>query len=191
MRDYFIPNIRRTPNPYDGHQLVTEIMDGHPCLWSYKHQFKFGKKTYAHGLLIRSDKAPMSQDYDYLEEEIIYPKTGDLVQFELVACATERQGIKHKNWRKRVHLFPHRTDDIYLWLYKRSFDAGFELKESSFEPEKITIVRKGIMFDMNHTVYEGVIEVINEEQFRKTLEQGLGSAHAFGFGLLTIQFYKQ
>ena len=35
-------------------------------------------------------------------------------------------------------------------------------------------------------LFEGVLEVTDAERFRQALEQGIGSAKAYGFGLLSI-----
>ncbi len=39
--------------------------------------------------------------------------------------------------------------------------------------------------------FEGVLKIINKELFTKTIENGIGSAKGFGFGLLSLARIKE
>lgn len=81
---------------------------------------------------------------------------------------------------------------LYLWWLGRKGEAG------GFRLHKADLLWEGLVdgkpatdvnqpFSMLAVRYEGILEVINPQQFADTLRRGIGSGKGFGFGLLTIQ----
>jgi len=122
---------------------------------------------------------------------------------------------KRESFRKRV---PVPTDKLPDWLARRADSAGFHiLKLNSIQTGYVYFKKPGpearksptnqISCDDDHgsdkhdnsdkdqksrlrlARYEGVLEVTDPDKFRKTIVSGLGSAKAFGFGLLSVAPY--
>ena len=76
------------------------------------------------------------------------------------------------------------------WLTKRAAAHGFALEAGQYA---VTASKwqKFVKKDGHHVSllaasYEGVLKVIDEELFRKTLTEGIGRGKAYGLGLLTV-----
>lgn len=81
------------------------------------------------------------------------------------------------------------------WLLDRAAMHGFSLEEENFDITESRWVQfykadpqagksRNVRFLM--TVYEGILQVTDEKEFRKTLVQGMGREKAYGCGLLTV-----
>ncbi len=96
--------------------------------------------------------------------------------------------------RRRVEL---RTDAEKIdWLRRKGADAGFRLTDVKIN-EAVTNAavhssskqfgRRGDQkMTFGAALFEGVLEVIDAEKFRESLQTGIGTGKAYGFGLLSI-----
>jgi CRISPR system Cascade subunit CasE len=117
---------------------------------------------------------------------------GQSLRFRLLANPTRKIDTKsgpdgRRRNGKRVAVSP---DKFYEWLAQRAEPAGFRVnedsttvqpgyayfkKEQNGEPRRLRSVR-----------YDGMLRIANPERFKEALASGIGSAKAFGFGLLSI-----
>ena len=74
-----------------------------------------------------------------------------------------------------------------VWLATRCKTLGFVIKE--FWKVKGHPV-KGKNCTLNGVVYQGLLEITDKEQFRKTILLGIGHEKAYGFGLLWLEEFK-
>lgn len=114
------------------------------------------------------------------------------LRFRLAANPTRRLSrnspdVEVGSIGKRV---PVPSDQLYDWLARRAKSGGFSIDKDS------TTVQPGYIY-MNKTRdekgqrlrsvhYEGVLEVVDPDNFQSTLIRGIGSGKAFGFGLLSV-----
>jgi CRISPR system Cascade subunit CasE len=135
-------------------------------------------------------------------------KAGTMLNFRLRANPTRKietksaaDGMRRNG--KRVEL---RTeDDQTKWLARKAAAGGFEIvsvraapaipnvriteeaKRSGSRPEPgASADRSASRVTFASVLFEGLLRVTDPDKFRLTLEQGLGSAKAYGFGLLSI-----
>lgn len=95
-------------------------------------------------------------------------------------------GSRKKNGR-RVPIT--RREDLVRWLHRKAGAAGF-----SFEPETLRTIPRGRAFfrkertQGTHTAveFQGTLTVEDPSLFLDAVRQGIGSAKAFGFGLLAL-----
>ena len=93
---------------------------------------------------------------------------------------------RNKN-AKRVPLI--RREDLLAWLNRKAGDGGFAV-----DIEAVHTVPRGREYffkpgarGVHHAVeFRGVLEVTDRPKFRETFVRGIGSAKAFGFGLLAL-----
>ena len=113
-------------------------------------------------------------------------------RFSLLANPTRKKkvdnadGTRKKNGRRE----PIREqDDLAAWLLRKAEAGGFAV-----DPEALRIVPRGNDFFCKpgargaHSAveFQGELTVLDRERFRAACETGIGSAKAFGFGLLVI-----
>lgn len=123
---------------------------------------------------------------------------GQHLRFRLAANPTRRlsknslgadgQPLKDKKWiGKRV---PVPTDQLVEWLIRRAQSGGFSIDEDSTTVQSgyiyVNKTRDGDGQRLRSVRYEGILEVLEADNFRNTLIQGIGPGKAFGFGLLSV-----
>jgi CRISPR system Cascade subunit CasE len=117
-------------------------------------------------------------------------------RFDLVANPTRKvakldpDGRPTKNGR-RVALL--RVEDQLGWLRRKAADGGFRLMDvPPIDVDRAMTSPFSIRSRGEHGVHYGVrfrglLEVENRLAFRETFYKGVGSAKAFGFGMLVLQ----
>ena len=114
-------------------------------------------------------------------------------RFSLLANPTRKivvrneAGQRKKNGR-RIGLT--NREDLSEWLLRKASDGGFNIDS----PEQLRIIPKPRSYFQKmsmsgvHSVveFQGVLSVTDPIRFRTTFARGLGSAKAFGLGLLAI-----
>jgi len=116
-------------------------------------------------------------------------------RFELRANATKKvrvgnraDGTRRKQGR-RVSL--RAREDLIAWLEAKAQAGGF-----SIDPDTVRIMprgrssfagKKGRRGVHDGVDFHGVLTVTDRDKFRDTFSTGIGSAKAFGFGMLMIQ----
>ncbi len=143
-----------------------------------------GKNT--NYLLRTDDTNPITKNIHASFENI---NTRDLFHFRLQANPTKRR----KDNGKRIGLY--KEKEQYDWLVRKSDKAGFKILNISIIPQGI-IESKKFKDDENakryfSVIFEGIIRVTDKQKFISTLKSGIGSAKAFGFGLLSIAPYRR
>ncbi|NLN76632.1 MAG: type I-E CRISPR-associated protein Cas6/Cse3/CasE [Armatimonadetes bacterium] len=106
-------------------------------------------------------------------------RNGQLLQFRLRANPTvKRNG-------KRLGLYA--EEEQTNWLLRKAECGGFKVLHvvlKSAGKRKATTNDKTATFVA--VIFEGVLRVTDADKFAQTLVSGIGSAKAFGFGLLSI-----
>jgi len=149
-----------------------------------------------HGELENPACKPVDDFYEGLVE-------GMVLRFRLRANPTRRIDTKSgpdgaRRNGKRVEL---RGEEQWLaWLARQGEQHGFVLQQSrtwagaagvrSVDEGKLTGRRVGAGAGTHVTLasvqFNGLLSLTNVESFRQGLEQGIGSAKAYGFGLLSV-----
>jgi len=121
-------------------------------------------------------------------------KEDSLCRFRLQANPTIKKQVEGKPNGIRVSLV--NTDNQLDWLLRKGTLHGFEIVRSSgflqlqiknahtTKGQKTNGHRHSLSF--YSVLFEGLLRVDNVKQFSETLETGIGSGKAFGFGLLSL-----
>jgi CRISPR system Cascade subunit CasE len=119
--------------------------------------------------------------------------TNGRFQFSLRVNPTKKlvvrgpDGERKKNG-KRIPLT--KREDLLLWIERKALEGGFNIGD----PESLRTIPKprayfqrGTTQGVHHGVeFQGVLTVTDPMLFRTTFMTGIGSAKAFGFGLLAL-----
>lgn len=141
---------------------------------------------------------PLVKRIDQQYEQI---KNGMVLRFRLQANPTRKIAVKTENGFKkngqRVPLFG--DDDRIEWLRRHGERGGFRLREESKGRYAVNMVSRTVLgYRKNpHTndnalirfdgvVFDGQLIVVDADQFKRTLAEGLGPGKAYGFGLLSV-----
>jgi CRISPR system Cascade subunit CasE len=90
---------------------------------------------------------------------------------------------------KRHGLF--REDDQRAWFERKARSGGFVPLSVRVQGGQVQVSSRGRQrgLDVQHHLaveFEGALQIVHAARFGETLQQGIGSAKAYGFGLLSI-----
>ncbi len=181
---------------YDWHQRVWQVFGGRDGA-SRDFLTRVDRIEESYRLIIVSTAQPQKPDWcptDCFQTKLI-PNTffsHRRYHFSLLANPTKKlrvdnpDGVRKKNGR-RVPL--HKREDLVAWLKRKAEAGGFRI-----DPATLRTVPRGREYfhkpganGLHAAVdFKGILEVTEPAVFRETFQQGIGSAKAFGFGLLVI-----
>ena len=105
-------------------------------------------------------------------------------RFQLKANPTMRRCSD----RRRVALYA--EDRLREWMHRKAEASGFELVEESLvvgAPVDDVFRRNGKAGKHVGVDFQGLVRVTDRNRFKQAFEKGIGSAKAFGFGMLMLQ----
>ena len=92
---------------------------------------------------------------------------------------------------KRLGLL--KEEEQRSWIHRKGASGGFE-------PLSITVIPEGFMkctkgssdnkLSFHSVMFEGVLRITDADTFRASIENGIGSAKGFGFGMLSVAPYR-
>lgn len=189
----------RIRDAYDWHQRVWQAFGGRD---GQRRDFliRVDQKEEAFRVLILSQSPPRKPDWcptDCFQSKVI---PDDIFaharyRFSLLANPTHKP-VKDKDGnyiadaKKRKRRAITQREDLVAWLQRKAEPGGFRVNLDSLR----TIPRGREFFHKDgrshgaHTAveFQGELTVIDPAQFRATVAAGIGSAKAFGFGLLVL-----
>jgi len=128
---------------------------------------------------------PPSAETDAKEFDVAF-RAGQALRFRLRANPTARRKIDGGERSKRVGLTT--EDDQRAWLARKGERDGFR-------PDSVVLIDEGQIkavkpngrtLTFRSVRFEGALEVTDPDRFREALQSGIGTAKAFGFGLLSV-----
>jgi CRISPR system Cascade subunit CasE len=148
-------------------------------------------------LLILSDEPPTRPDW--CPSDLWKSKTvGDEFfehtpyRFSLLANPTRKLVVRDTNGNrkkngKRVHLS--RREDLIEWLTRKGDQHGFAVDLASLKMiprPRQNFLKKGKAGTHTATEFVGALRVTDPKAFTEAAKNGIGSAKAFGFGMLCL-----
>lgn len=101
---------------------------------------------------------------------------GAQLRFRLRANPTFKRGKRRLAWLQ--------PDDHLAWLERQASRRGFSVMAAQAEAEGFSRSSRG--FSCHGVLFDGVLGVTDPRVFGEALTQGIGSAKAFGYGLLSL-----
>ncbi|HSH39139.1 MAG TPA: type I-E CRISPR-associated protein Cas6/Cse3/CasE [Chthoniobacterales bacterium] len=182
---------------YDWHQRTWQAFQGRN---GQRRDFlsRVDETDEGYRLLIVSPTAPTKPDWCPTDCFQTKPIPDDFFsaggfRFSLLANPTrkvrgDKEGARTKNGRR---LPITKREELIAWIQRKGTSGGFDVTD----PDKTlrTIPRPRSYFEKNgaHGVhyaveFQGQLKVTDPAAFRSTFTNGIGSAKAFGFGLLAL-----
>ena len=128
---------------------------------------------------------------------------GQILRFRLFASPTKKVRVKPREKgeqagnSKRVELRD--QNDQTAWLERRAEQSGFQLvpDASGRSVYDLRVVPRGKLFGRRNgqsgprvtvstVLYEGLLQIVDDERFRQSVKEGIGPSKAYGCGLLSI-----
>ena len=113
-------------------------------------------------------------------------------RFQLCANPTKKISVEKPGggFTKNGRRVPLRTrDELAGWIKRKGEQGGFGIDEKSLRTLRRGaefFMKKGTRGLLNAVEFQGILEVTDMRKFRQAFATGIGSAKAFGFGLLVL-----
>lgn len=187
-------------NPYRLHQAVYRAFpnkeEGGPGRVLYR--VDESRRSNTVHLVVQSDNEPNWQAADFITDCLLEPaaykpyspalQTGQILHFRVRANPSVKKKAEGKKNGYRLGLI--QEEDQVMWLKHKGETAGFALISCDTVPEGIIQNERRNMENeiLRHFAvrFEGVLKITDKVIFTETIENGIGSAKGFGFGLLSL-----
>lgn len=186
-----------TARPYELHRSLMKAFpdktEGGPGRVLFR--LDTNNETGSISILVQSEKEPdwekltsipgYIQAYDYKEYNLKL-SANQLLRFRLRANPTRRS---QSNGKREGIL---KADDQLQWLNGKGKNGGFEILDASVINEGLKKNKKTDGDNRKHDVttlsvrFDGLLRITDLSIFQHTLQEGIGTAKGFGFGLLSI-----
>ena len=182
---------------YDWHQRVWQAFKGRD---GEKRDFlsRVDEADEAYRLLIVSPTEPTKPDWcptDCFKTKAIPEDFFDAGRFRFSLLANPTKKLmkpdatgKPKSTGKRIALT--KREDLIAWMQRKAQVGGFDIGDPETlrtVPKPRSYFQKGGMQGVHYAVeLQGTLTVTDAALFRTTFTTGIGSAKAFGFGLLAL-----
>lgn len=189
--------ITEAARPYELHRSLMSAFPDRQAGGPGRVLFRLDKdrQTGNVSVLVQSEKEP---DWSRLNDSTAFvrehktkpfdprPVQGQTLRFRLRANPTRRMADSGK----RQGLLEEEAQR--QWLQRKGGEGGFEVVNATLTVEGLAQDKMTDADDRKHDLsmlsvrFDGVLRVVEPDAFRQTVEQGIGSAKGFGFGLLSI-----
>lgn len=105
-------------------------------------------------------------------------------QFHLDTIPTKQ----YKNTRTQHNLY--REDEIRQWFVEKAQRYGFSVSPEQIDIrdiKQITINKRGHEWKLPKVTISGILTVVDQTRFMKTIYEGFGDSRCFGFGLIELK----
>ena len=186
----------RIHDVYDWHQRVWECFPGRN---GQQRDFltRLDEKDDGFRLLIVSPITPGRPDWcppDVWRTKPIPESyfTHSRYRFQLCANPTKKVAVQNPDgsFKKNGRREPLRSrEDLAAWVQRKGEECGFLVEQETLRTiprGREYFLKNGTRGLHNAVEFQGVLAVTDSEKFHETFTRGVGSAKAFGFGLLIL-----
>lgn len=172
---------------YKIHEKMNDAYENHQAL---KEMFPIGRhlwKLIGDGLLVLSENKIIdeAEELDFIDclgkledKKFLHSRT---------TCSIRLNPTKRNSSRKRIGLI---GDDVIRYVdrkFENVDEFGFGFTSRMIKDEgRVISNRRGAKVTHRSILIRGVINIFDEDKFKKTMMTGIGSAKGFGFGLIDI-----
>lgn len=137
-------------------------------------------------MLLLSSERPVIPDWGRWETKTVPPAflNHDRYRFQIKANPTMRRSSD----RRRIGIYS--EPGLHEWIARKALNEGFSIEQDTLAisaPLEEVFVRNGRRGKHVSVDFQGVLQVKDRAAFFKAFQKGIGSAKAFGFGLLMLQ----
>lgn len=180
---------RRFMDSYAWHQALWKAFPGQD---ERSFLFRIEDKASGFQVFLLSEVEPEAQEWGRWETKPIAPSFlgYDRYRFQLRANPTVKR--KRENRKNGTRTAIYGQEELAAWLERKAQQGGFSVEQLQIGPPLNQPFRKsGRRGNHKRVDFEGILSVTDREQLTQTFSKGIGSAKAFGFGLLVLQPINQ
>lgn len=186
---------------YDGYKWHQALWDAFPGMAKEKRKSltRIEKKEWEYLVYILSEYEPIRpewcpEDSWSLKEIASSFLNHEFYRFDLIANPTKsikkigEDGLPTKNGKRLALLKP---EEQRNWIVRKGEEGGFMILNKPFleigKAQRMIFRQKGLEGCHYSVGFRGVLKVTDRGKFYKTFQKGIGTAKAFGFGMLMLK----
>lgn len=200
-------------SPYEMHRTLQRGFDADRVEAGMLYRVDVDRATGVPTVLVQSQVEPSWDFVDQLPRYVLLTGepnpdykpfspvflAGQLLHFRLRANPTRKLSNRRTDTKHGVRVGLYTEEEQLAWLARKGEEGGFSVVSchvvpegkvygKKTDPEKLDKDGKPKKHDMQHLAvrFDGVLQVTDPEALLGTVRRGIGSAKAFGFGLLSL-----
>ena len=141
-------------------------------------------------LYLLSEQGPDAPEWGRWETKRIGDSFLEHAAYRFKLCANPTVKRTRDGRKNGTRTAIYGSDELADWLGRKAECGGFCVDSSTLQigpPINQPFYKKGRRGNHKRVEFQGVLSVADREQFKQTFKTGIGSAKAFGFGLLVLQ----
>ena len=172
----------------------------HKALWNAfpeteSRNFLYRVEPHDSGFLVYllSESEPEKQSWGCWESKAVGEAFLSHSSYRFQLCANPTVKRKREGRKNGTRTAIYDPQELEAWLLRKAGQGGFAVEKSTLQispPINQPFYKKGTRGNHKRVEFQGVLGVTNPETFKATFKNGIGSAKAFGFGLLVLQPIK-
>lgn len=184
---------RRLSDRYRWHQEIWKAFPDVPEGTTQDHLFRLDFHPAQIILWILSSGEPKPLDWGRWETKEVNKSFLSHSRYEFALCANPtvmrvvrlEDGSRKKNGRRTTI---YSEEELKEWLAQKGEKNGFRVEQSLCDPPVKDYFYKGKQSGVHARVdFRGILSVTDADRFASAWKNGIGSAKAFGFGLLLLK----
>ena len=140
-----------------------------------------------------SENKPVQPEWGEWESKPVGDAFLDHSSYRFQLCANPTVKRKRDGRKNGTRTAIYDPQELKEWLLRKAEQGGFAVEESTLQispPLNQPFYKKGTRGNHKRVEFHGVLGVADREKLEATFKNGIGSAKAFGFGLLVLQPIK-
>jgi CRISPR system Cascade subunit CasE len=145
-------------------------------------------------LYLLSENEPVVPSWGRWESKLIGASFLEYSTYRFQLCANPTRRYindgRGKRFEKGKRFVVADPKELKNWMLRKAGQGGFTVDEATLQigpPINQPFYKNGKRGNHKRVEFQGVLSVADREPFKKTFHSGIGSAKAFGFGLLVLQ----
>ncbi|AKJ65310.1 type I-E CRISPR-associated protein Cas6/Cse3/CasE [Kiritimatiella glycovorans] len=140
-------------------------------------------------LYLLSESVPQIPDWGAWETKRVPESFLGRPVYRFQLCANPTVKRKREGRKNGTRTAIYEESELKAWLNRKAEQGGFAVNWPATQigpPINQPFIKKGRRGNHKRVDYQGLLAVENRERFKECFKKGIGSAKAFGFGLLVL-----
>jgi len=180
----------RLKDTYAWHQAIWKAF---PTTDDRKFLFRIEPHDREFLVYLLSQTSPKMQQWGHWETKEIALSFLDHESYHFQLCANPTVKRKREGRKNGTRTAIYDVEQLKAWLTRKATDGGFVVDDAALQitpPMNQPFYKDRKRGNHKRVEFQGILNVIDKEKFKATFTLGIGSAKAFGFGLLVLQPIK-
>lgn len=152
--------------------------------------FRVEEKETGFLLYLLTEQEPVPLDWGDWETKPVSGAFLEYAVYRFQLCANPTVKRKRDGRKNGTRTAIYDPEELTAWLARKAEQGGFFVESDSLQispPVNQPFYKGGKRGNHKRVEFQGLLNVTDREKFKQSFRKGIGSAKAFGFGLLVLE----